>query len=241
MLKRKCPVCKKESLVYNLTQVKCDECELYIKKLTTIERIIYWSSTRWWLWRVPILAWFIFLLYQNWNNPQSTMNRGLNPIYQFDFGVHELGHILFIPFGEYMHILGGSLWQCLFPIICLIALWQIRWYFASALSFCWIGLNLFDVAIYAADARARMLDLATGPLGAFTPDTPESYNSSHDWYQLLLRINHLDWDLTIAHWLRVTGAVLYIFGLIFAVVIIFIGIQSQINRYLHHNKTVSTK
>ena len=30
---------------------------------------------------------------------------------------HEAGHIIFSPFGEFMMILGGSLGQCLMPMI----------------------------------------------------------------------------------------------------------------------------
>ena len=37
---------------------------------------------------------------------------------------HEAGHILFLPFGRFMTVLGGSLLQILVPIVCAVALFH---------------------------------------------------------------------------------------------------------------------
>ena len=46
---------------------------------------------------------------------------------------HEAGHILFIPLGRFMTVLGGSLTQVLVPLVCAGAfLWQTRDAFGAA-------------------------------------------------------------------------------------------------------------
>lgn len=95
------------------------------------------------------------MLVDNWNNPAYALNRLSDPFSALDFGIHELGHIIFAPLGEFMRKLGGSLFQCLFPLLWVIGFLQKRWYFAASMCLCWLGLNLFDIATYAADARAR--------------------------------------------------------------------------------------
>src|SRR4051812_30626806 len=42
---------------------------------------------------------------------------GLPIISDVNLAIHEFGHYLFMPFGEMMTILGGSLFQVLFPLI----------------------------------------------------------------------------------------------------------------------------
>ena len=38
-----------------------------------------------------------------------------------DLVFHEAGHMIFAPFGRFMTVLGGSLLQCLIPVIAAIA------------------------------------------------------------------------------------------------------------------------
>src|SRR5258706_14990973 len=67
---------------------------------------------------------------------------------------HEAGHILFMPLGPFMTVLGGSLTQVLVPLVCAGAfLWQIRDPFGAAVAIWWAGENLIDVAPYINDAR----------------------------------------------------------------------------------------
>src|SRR5579885_2901102 len=50
-----------------------------------------------------------------------------------DLPIHEFGHVLFRPFGQWMTYLGGSLFQCLLPALIGVAfLWKMRNPFGAA-------------------------------------------------------------------------------------------------------------
>jgi hypothetical protein len=213
MLPKKCPACGHKSLIYDEDKAQCTDCDIYTKPLHFWQKPLEWATGRGWWWRLPIIIWFVVMLFQNWHDPMFAIARTSNPFSAFDLGIHELGHLLFSPFGVFMHILGGSLFQCLFPIMGIAGFWQIRWYFASMMCLPWLGLNLFDVATYAADAQARVLPLTTGFAGLSEAGNDETYDRAHDWYQILSRTHHLDWDLAIAHILRVAAATVIILGL----------------------------
>lgn len=149
----------------------------------------------------------LYIFYRYVREPEYPAHRMANIFNAIDFGIHELGHYLFIPFGEFMTILGGSLFQSIFPLLWLGALLWKRWYFAASLCFIWVGLNLYDVAAYVADARARSLPLAT---------LASDYDSAHDWYQILSRLGRLESDLTLAGNLRVAGTVFVVIGTVLA-------------------------
>src|SRR4051812_39360352 len=63
-----------------------------------------------------------------------------------DLIVHEAGHLLFIPFGEFMHILGGSLFQMVFPLLYVGYFYFRKDYFSSSLLLFWVGVNLVNVS-----------------------------------------------------------------------------------------------
>jgi hypothetical protein len=204
---------------------------VYSKKLPFYTRPIAWALTKsgWW-WRLAILLWFVVMLVQNWQNPEFALSRLSNPFSAIDMGMHELGHLLFSVFGEFMHIAGGSVFQCIFPLLWLAAFLQKGYYFAAALCISWLGLNLFDVATYAADAQARLLPLATGLGGIGTEDSEATYDAGHDWYQLLSRTGHLQDDQGIAELLRTLGSAVYIVGLVTAAILIvymIIGVRRR--------------
>ena len=91
--------------------------------------------------------------------------------------IHEAGHIILIPFGQFLTILGGSLLQIVFPLIvgCTV-LWQNRDPFGAALGLWWCGASLVDLAPYVYDARNPQLMLLGGHTGEDGP---------HDWIYLL--------------------------------------------------------
>lgn len=97
--------------------------------------------------------------------------------------IHEAGHVLFMPFGEFMTILGGSLFQVLLPLIVgATLLVQNRDPVGAALGLWWAGISLMDVAAYIYDAGAPQLMLLTGTTGADGP---------HDWIYLLQAFNRI--------------------------------------------------
>ncbi len=218
MLPKNCPACKQKSLSYNDDFVVCTNCPIYKKQLNFFQKPLVWANGRHWWWRLPIFIWFVIMLIENLQNPSFALNRLTNPFSALDLGIHELGHVIFSPFGVFMHIAGGSLFQCLFPLLWLIGLLKKKWYFAASLCFCWLALNLFDVAAYVADASARLLPLSIGPgiIGINPNDADTVYDHAHDWYQLLSRTNHLNSDLVLAHGLRVAAGVVFFIGLVLA-------------------------
>jgi hypothetical protein len=91
--------------------------------------------------------------------------------------IHEAGHVLFMPFGQFMTVLGGSLFQVLLPlIVAATLLWQNRDPFGAALGVWWCGAALLDLAPYIYDAADPKLMLLGGHTGADGP---------HDWIYLL--------------------------------------------------------
>ena len=145
----------------------------------------------WWV-RAPLLVWCLVLLIRHLQDPlYQSIFKWLN------LGIHELGHVLFHMFGEFLGILGGSLLQCLVPIVSMFMFYRQRDFFAIAFSFGWLATNLFDVATYIGDARRMQLELVS-PFGGHV---------IHDWNYLLNRLGMLRYDTALTFLVR-CGAVL---------------------------------
>lgn len=142
-----------------------------------------WCPGRLWQPRAAILAWLAYVLVRQLAD--STYQPVIGAL---NFGIHELGHFVFRPFGELIGILGGSLFQCLVPIVSVAMFFRQRDYFAIAFSFGWLATNIFYVATYCADARAMELPL-------FSPGGGDAY---HDWNYILDRLHLLPHDQGIA-------------------------------------------
>ncbi len=126
---------------------------------------------------------------------------------------HEAGHVLFLPFGRFMTVLGGSLTQVLVPLVCAGAfLWQTRDAFGAAIAIWWAGQSLTDVAPYVNDARDLKLVLLGGKTGAEV--------EGHDWEYLLnaMGVPHL--DHAIAFVVQMIGTLTMIFALVWAAIIV---------------------
>ena len=102
---------------------------------------------------------------------------------------HEAGHVLFTPFGRFMTVLGGSLFQFALPLALAIAFLKQRNPFGAAVCTWWAGQNLLDVAPYIADARALKLVLLGGRTGAEV--------QGHDWEYLLATLGWMRFDRAI--------------------------------------------
>ncbi len=158
-----------------------------------------WCEGRFWPVRLLLLLYFSFVF----------VNHLQDPMYQswfkaINLGIHELGHLVFRPFGEFVMILGGTFWQCMVPVISFFMFYKQRDYFALAVSFCWLSTNYYDVATYIGDARARDLPLVS-PFGV-GPIT-------HDWQYMLSRLGMLELDTSIATFVRLLAAVSMLVGL----------------------------
>lgn len=149
---------------------------------------------RWWIWRLPLLLWFAYLLWGRLDHPMH----GSWWWYSLDLGIHELGHYVFRPLGRFMGVLGGSLLQCLVPFLAMMMFLRQRDFFAIAICFGWLSENLFDVATYAADARAQRLAL-------ITPGGNQGHAITHDWHYLLGVTGLLRYDTAVAGFLRASA------------------------------------
>lgn len=118
--------------------------------------------------------------------------------------VHEAGHTFFGLFGiRFLTILGGSLFQILLPLMIFAYCWINRKSIGIQFSLCLVGFSWLDVAGYAADGGTRQLPLIGG-LG----------KEAHDWYNLLVRMNALEHDITFAVAFVVIGIGCYLWALI---------------------------
>jgi len=107
--------------------------------------------------------------------------------------IHEAGHLIFSPLGEFMTIAGGSLFQVVVPAIFAAYFYRNKKHFSSALVLFWMGASLLNVSVYAADAVVMQLPLLGGD------------NSIHDWNYMLERLSLLRSTGTISLTIRASG------------------------------------
>lgn len=98
---------------------------------------------------------------------------------------HELGHVLFAPFGRTWMLLGGSIVQLIAPAAAaLYLLLRQRDWFGLAVGGAWLSLSTWELSTYVGDAAREELPLV-GLSGTV----------EHDWSALLTGwhlLNHCD-------------------------------------------------
>ncbi|MDR3627846.1 MAG: hypothetical protein P4L45_13475 [Ignavibacteriaceae bacterium] len=104
-----------------------------------------------------------------------------------DLVIHEAGHFFCMFFGKFIYTLGGTLMQIALPSL-------IIWYFSRnnyktgiQISSLWLGQNLINISVYAADASAMKLPLLGGN------------HVYHDWHFILGQLNILEYDSTVGY------------------------------------------
>ena len=120
---------------------------------------------------------------------------------------HEAGHVIFGLFGNRMlHVAGGSIMQCLVPLVlCVLFYWKNQDAFAAGLGLWWLGQNLVDCAPYINDARLLQLTLIGGRTG--------SEVEGHDWEYILTTLNLLNRDIYISRDVLFAGRLIMAAGL----------------------------
>ncbi len=144
-----------------------------------------------WILYLSLLLWGIYTLFKFLRDPSA------NTVFSaINLGIHELGHVIFAPFGELLHVLGGTIAQVLAPIIsALVLIINQEDLFGAAFCLAWLSTNLFNVATYIADARTTSLPLVglgSGPI-------------IHDWNYLLSKFGLLSYNHLIAGIVRFFG------------------------------------
>ena len=115
-----------------------------------------------------------------------------------DLAVHETGHLVFGPFGEFIGTLGGTLLQLIVPL-------TFAWYFvrrgdrhAATVAGWWVAQNLWNIARYVQDAQAQELPLVG--------------SGEHDWAYLLEQVNLLEKDQLIGQLVRLAGILVFAYS-----------------------------
>lgn len=159
---------------------------------------------------LAMLAWWSWSLvradYRDGELFDSFMHNILLPI-------HEAGHVFLIPFGEFMTILGGSLFQLALPLGIAIAFAvRNRDNFAAALGVWWTAVSLLDLSPYIYDALHPRLTMLGGHTGEDGP---------HDWIYLLDVLGQLPraqvWGATT----HTIGSVLAVLALVWAAIVLW--------------------
>jgi len=131
------------------------------------------------------------------------LNRGnYSLIDNADLVIHEAGHFFFMFFGKFIYTAGGSLMQVILPSL-------IAWYFfrksyrtGVQFSFLWLGQNLINISVYAADAQAKRLPLLGGN------------KVYHDWNYLLGELNILQYDSEVGYIIYGSAILIFIIALL---------------------------
>jgi len=129
--------------------------------------------------------------------------------------IHEGGHFLFMPLGQFIYVAGGSLFQSLVPLLLMIYFFRQRDNFAGSFVMMWLGQTLVNTSIYIKDAELLRLHLLGGGL--------------HDW-------NYLLSELGVLHMAGGIGLSFHIMGM----VIIIIGCCLGIYYSLYEQEEVSS-
>jgi hypothetical protein len=112
-----------------------------------------------------------------------------------DLAIHEAGHLVFAPLGEFMGLLGGTLFQLIMPGAFLAYFRRRGDGYAAGVVLWWVAQNLWNISVYAADARSRALPLVGG--------------GEHDWHHILLRLGLLQHDWLVAKLIHFAGVLVF--------------------------------
>ncbi len=111
-----------------------------------------------------ILAALLLLWYFQWLRHENYFSF----LDYINLAFHEAGHVFLGPFGETIGILGGTIFQLLFPAVIgghfLITGQELGW----RLCVFWLGENMLNISIYMKDAIRQNLPLAGGGVHDWT-------------------------------------------------------------------------
>ena len=124
-------------------------------------------------WRVVLACLAgLYFLWCAWDPAQWHLIDGVNLL------IHEAGHFLFTPFGEFLMIAGGSLLQVIMPAAFVLYFYYNRASYSAALVLFWVGESALNVSVYAGDAVKMDLPLLGGQ------------DSVHDWNYMLSKMEY---------------------------------------------------
>jgi len=113
-------------------------------------------------------------------------------------------------------VAGGSILQCLVPIISIFIFYRQRDFFAISISFGWLSTNLFYIATYIADSRSMSLPLVS-PFGC---------EPLHDWNYILGKMGMLNYDTALASFIRLMAIVSMLICLVYGGWLVWLMLKS---------------
>ena len=116
-----------------------------------------------------------------------------------DLPIHETGHLVFAPFGDFLQFLGGTLFQLIMPSVFAGYFLLRKDRHAASCMVWWVGQNCWNISVYVRDARAQALPLVGG--------------GEHDWAYLLGEYGWLPYDQKIGHAVWWAGVLLYVLAI----------------------------
>lgn len=156
-----------------------------------------------WSWLLPRIALLVALAWGDvrtmWDSETWNVFGGLT------LAIHEGGHLIFGPFGEWLSVAGGSVTQVMAPIAAGWMLLRQGDRYGVAIVGTWLAYSLTNLANYIADARAMALQLV-----GFSADP------LHDWHYLLDSVNLLPYDTRLAGLVRLSAVAVLVVSLVFA-------------------------
>lgn len=158
------------------------------------------------------LAWCAFALWTVWFTVHGVDWEviGSSFLHNIILPFHEFGHVLFLPFGRFMTILGGSLFQVLMPLLLMGAfIVKQRDTFGASAMLWWSGQSLVDLSPYIRDAQERSLPLVGG-----------GGEESHDWGNLLTMLGWLDHTVAIARLCFGAGVIVMLVALVWGAILL---------------------
>lgn len=159
-----------------------------------------WAYGRFWFFRALLILYFCYVFIRHiLNSEYSSIFGGIN------LGIHELGHLLFYPLGDFLCILGGSFLQIFVPLLSFWIFLKQEDYFALSVSSCWLSTSLFGVSLYIGDARKQELPLVS-------PFSGEEI--IHDWNYLLSKTGLLSFDTFLSFFVRIFAIFFMLSGIL---------------------------
>lgn len=101
-----------------------------------------------------------------------------------DLPIHETGHLVFSPFGDFLQFAGGTLFQLIVPMVFVGYFLREKNRHSASVALWWVAQNFWNISVYAADARAQELPLVGG--------------GEHDWAYMLGELHWLSYDQRVA-------------------------------------------
>lgn len=116
--------------------------------------------------------------------------------------IHEGGHGVFSFFGKFIYTLGGTLAQILIPGMFVVYYGVVRKVGLMQVFLVWLGENLINISVYAADARAHKLPLLGGN------------KVYHDWTYILNQTGLILYDWEVGRFFYWLGVLVFIIAIL---------------------------